>query len=52
MMRRLMGVVVVTMLASPAMVSGQAVDANKVLADMQAALGGAENLAALMQSVR
>jgi len=46
-MRRLMGVLVVTMLASPAMVSGQAVDANKVLTEMQAALGGTEKLAAI-----
>jgi hypothetical protein len=47
MMRKLMGVMAVVALASPVLLLGQAPDATKVLADMQAALGGAEQLAAV-----
>jgi hypothetical protein len=39
-MRRLMNVLVVAMVAGPALVLGQAGDVNKILADMRAALGG------------
>jgi hypothetical protein len=46
-MRKLMNVLVVTMVAGPALVLGQAGDVNKVLADLRAALGGADKLAAV-----
>src|SRR5688572_25668160 len=46
-MRKLMNAVVVAMVAGPALVLGQAGDVNKVLADMRAALGGAEKVAAV-----
>jgi len=46
-MRTLMNVLVVTMVAGPALVLGQAGDVNKVLADMRAALGGADKVAAV-----
>ena len=45
MMRKLMNVLVVALVAGPALVLGQAGDVNKVLADMRAALGGADKLA-------
>lgn len=45
-MRQVMNVLVVAMLAGPALVLGQADDVNKVLADMKAALGG-EKVAAV-----
>jgi hypothetical protein len=46
-MRKLMNVLVVTLVAGPALVLGQAGDVNKVLADMRAALGGADKVAAV-----
>lgn len=46
-MRKLMNVLVVAMVAGPALVLGQAGDVNKVLADMKAALGGADKVAAV-----
>ena len=46
-MRKLMNVIVVAMVAGPALVLGQAGDVNKVLADMRAALGGADKVAAV-----
>jgi hypothetical protein len=46
-MRKLMNVVVVALVAGPALVLGQAGDVNKVLADMRAALGGADKVAAV-----
>lgn len=46
-MRKLMNVLVVTLVAGPAFVLGQAGDVNKVLADLRAALGGADKLAAV-----
>ena len=46
-MRKLMNALVVTMVAGPALVLGQASDVNKVLADMKAALGGADKVAAV-----
>ncbi len=47
MMRKLMNVLVVTLVAGPALVLGQAGDVHKVLADMRAALGGADKVAAV-----
>jgi hypothetical protein len=46
-MRKLMNALVVAMVAGPALVLGQAGDVNKVLADMKAALGGADKVAAV-----
>jgi hypothetical protein len=46
-MRKLMNAVVVALVAGPALVLGQAGDVNKVLADMRAALGGADRVAAV-----
>lgn len=46
-MRKVMNVLVVAMLAVPALVLGQGDDVNKVLADMKAALGGADKVAAV-----
>lgn len=46
-MRQAMNVLVVVMLAGPALVLGQAGDVRKVLADMKAALGGADKVAAV-----
>ena len=46
-MRKLMNVLVVTLVAGPALVLGQAGDVNKVLADMRAALGGADKVASV-----
>src|SRR5688572_23145861 len=46
-MRKLMNVLVVALVAGPALVLGQAEDVNKVLADMRAALGGADKVAAV-----
>src|SRR5688572_18874517 len=46
-MRKLMNVLVVALVAGPALVLGQAGDVNKVLADMRAALGGADKVAAV-----
>lgn len=46
-MRKVMNVMVVAMLAVPALVLGQAGDVNKVLADMKAALGGEDKVAAV-----
>ncbi len=46
-MRKVMNVLVVAMLAVPAVVLGQADDVGKVLADMKAALGGADKIAAV-----
>jgi hypothetical protein len=46
-MSKVMNVVVVAMLAVPSLVIGQAGDVNKVLADMKAAIGGAEKVAAV-----
>lgn len=46
-MRKLMNVLIVTLVAGPALVLGQAGDVNKVLADMRAALGGADKVAAV-----
>ena len=46
-MRKLMNVVVVALVAGPALVLGQAGDVNKVLADMRAALGGADKVASV-----
>jgi len=46
-MRSFMNVVVVALVAGPALVLGQAGDVNKVLADMRAALGGADKVAAV-----
>jgi hypothetical protein len=46
-MRRLMNMLVVVMVAGPALVLGQAGDVNKILADMRAALGGADKVAAV-----
>lgn len=46
-MRKVMNGFVVAMLAVPALVIGQAGDVNKVLADMRAALGGADKVAAV-----
>ena len=46
-MRKLMNVVIVALVAGPALVLGQAGDVNKVLADMRAALGGADKVAAV-----
>lgn len=46
-MRKVMNGLVVAMLAVPALVIGQAGDVNKVLADMKAALGGADKVAAV-----
>lgn len=46
-MRKVMNVMVVAMLAVPALVIGQAGDVNKVLADMKAALGGEDKVAAV-----
>ena len=45
--RLTMVVLVVTLVAGPALVLGQAGDVNKVLADMRAALGGADKVAAV-----
>jgi len=45
--RKLMNGLVVTVVAGPALVLGQAGDVNKVLADMRAALGGADKVAAV-----
>lgn len=44
-MRKVMNGIVVAMLAVPALVFGQGGDVNKVLADMKAALGGADKVA-------
>jgi hypothetical protein len=46
-MRKFMNVLVVALVAGPALVLGQAGDVNKVLADMRAALGGADKVAAV-----
>lgn len=46
-MRKLMNVLVVALVAGPALVLGQAGDVNKVLADMRAALGGADKVASV-----
>jgi hypothetical protein len=46
-MRKVMNVLVVALVAGPALVLGQAGDVNKVLADMRAALGGADKIAAV-----
>ena len=46
-MRKMMNVLVVALVAGPALVLGQAGDVNKVLADMRAALGGADKVAAV-----
>jgi hypothetical protein len=46
-MRKVMNGFVVVMVAVPALVLGQAGDVNKVLADMRAALGGADKVAAV-----
>ena len=46
-MRKLMNVLIVGLVAGPALVLGQAGDVNKVLADMRAALGGADKVAAV-----
>jgi hypothetical protein len=46
-MRKVMNVLVVAMVAGPALVLGQAGDVNKILADMKAALGGADKVAAV-----
>ena len=46
-MRKMLGVAVVMMVAGPALVLGQASETTEVLADMQAALGGADQLAAV-----
>lgn len=46
-MRKLINALVVAMVAGPALVLGQAGDVNKVLADMKAALGGADKVAAV-----
>ena len=46
-MRKLMNAIVVAMVAGPALVLGQAGDVNKILADMRAALGGADKVAAV-----
>lgn len=46
-MRKVMNVLVVTLVAGPALVLGQAGDVNKVLADMRAALGGADKVASV-----
>ena len=46
-MRKLMNVLAVALVAGPALVLGQAGDVNKVLADMRAALGGADKVAAV-----
>ena len=46
-MRKLMNILVVALVAGPALVLGQAGDVNKVLADMRAALGGADKVAAV-----
>lgn len=46
-MRKVMNVMVVAMLAVPSLVIGQAGDVNKVLADMKAALGGEDKVAAV-----
>ncbi len=46
-MRKVLNGLVVAMLAVPALVIGQAGDVNKVLADMRAALGGADKVAAV-----
>ena len=46
-MRKVMNGLVVAMLAVPALVIGQAGDVQKVLADMRAALGGADKVAAV-----
>lgn len=46
-MRKVMNVMVVAMLAVPSLVIGQAGDVNKVLADMKAALGGEDKIAAV-----
>jgi hypothetical protein len=46
-MRKVMNVLVVALVAGPALVLGQAGDVNKVLADMRAALGGADKVAAV-----
>lgn len=47
MMRKVMNVLIVGLVAGPALVLGQAGDVNKVLADMRAALGGADKVAAV-----
>lgn len=47
MMRKVMNVLIVALVAGPALVLGQAGDVNKVLADMRAALGGADKIAAV-----
>ncbi|GMV21076.1 MAG: hypothetical protein AB7L71_08405 [Vicinamibacterales bacterium] len=44
-MRKVMNGIVVAMLAVPALVFGQGGDVNKVLADMKAAIGGADKVA-------
>jgi len=46
-MRKVITALMVTLAATPAIVLGQAGDATEVLADMQAALGGADALAAV-----
>lgn len=46
-MRKLINALVVAMVAGPALALGQAGDVNKVLADMKAALGGADKVAAV-----
>jgi len=46
-MRKLMNALVVAIVAGPALVLGQAGDVSKVLADMKAALGGADKVAAV-----
>jgi hypothetical protein len=46
-MRKVINAMVVAMLAGPALVLGQGGDVNKVLADMKAALGGADKVAAV-----
>jgi hypothetical protein len=46
-MRKVMNVLIVALVAGPALVLGQAGDVNKVLADMRAALGGADKVAAV-----
>ncbi len=47
MMRKVLNLAVVTMLAAPALLLGQSGDANKVLSEMRAALGGDAKLAAV-----
>lgn len=46
-MRKVMNAIVIAALAGPALVLGQGGDVNKVLADMKAAIGGADKVAAV-----